>query len=130
MSKATVLTLFRPTRTQNSIGEWISVTEPVDVFAEVQSVSSSEFFAASQMGLAPEYRFTMFHGDYNGETILEHEGQRLSVYRTYHNGPDTIELYCQREAGTATVTTTEPETAAVAPSTPAETEEEHEDQGG
>ena len=116
MSKSTVITIQRPTRTQNSIGEWISAVLPVQVFAEVQSVSSSEFFAASQVGLAPEYRFTMFDGDYNGEDVLEYEGQKLSVYRTYHNGPDSIELYCQRDAGTSTVT----------PPAPAETVQENE----
>ena len=115
MSKSTVITLQRPTREQNSIGEWVSTVLPVQVFAEVQSVSSSEFFAASQVGLAPEYRFTMFDGDYNGEAVIEYEGQKLSVYRTYHNGPDSIELYCQREAGTATAT----------PPAPIATEEEN-----
>ena len=71
----------------------------MEVFAQVQSVSSSEFFNASQIGLAPDVRFVMFAGDYQGEEVVEHEGKNYSVYRVYHNG-DFVELYCQREAGT------------------------------
>ncbi len=74
----------------------------------MQSVSSSEFFAASQIGLSPEMRFTMFAGDYNGETVIDHNGVNYSVYRTYQSAPDVIELYCQREAGTATITEDDP----------------------
>lgn len=109
MSKSTVIFLHRPTREQNSIGEWIATTEKVEVFAQVQSVSSSEFFNASQIGLSPEMRFTMFSGDYQGETVIEHEGANYSVYRVYHNAPDTVELYCQREAGTAVAETVQDE---------------------
>lgn len=99
----TVLLLHHPTTTQNSIGEWVQDVENVQVFAKVQEVSSSEFFNASQIGLAAEKRFLVFSGDYHGEEVLEHEGNNYSVYRTYHNG-DFVELYCQREAGTAAVT--------------------------
>ena len=99
----TVLLLHHPTMTQNSIGEWIQDVEMVQVFAKVQEVSSSEFFNASQIGLAAEKRFLVFSGDYHGEEVLEHEGNNYSVYRTYHSG-DFVELYCQREAGTAAVT--------------------------
>ena len=98
--RSTIIYLHRPTRTKNRIGEWISSIERVEVFAEIQSVSSSEFFNASQIGLAPELRFTMFSGDYQGESVIEHDGQNYSVYRVYHNG-DSVELYCQRDAGTS-----------------------------
>ena len=97
--KDTVIKLHRPTRQKNAIGEWVETIEKVEVFARVQSVSSSEFFNASQIGLAPDVRFLVFHGDYQNEEVLEHEGKNYSVYRVYHNGDD-VELYCQREAGT------------------------------
>lgn len=102
MSKSTVIKLVHPTREQNSIGEWTASEQLVEVFAELQSVSSSEWFNASQIGLAPDYRLTMFKGDYQGEEVIEYDGERYSVYRVYHNG-DFVELYCQREAGTSAV---------------------------
>lgn len=103
MLNDTTLLLHRPTRAQNVIGEWIPSVEKVEVFAKVNEVSSSEFFAASQIGLAPEKRFLVFTGDYEGETVVEHNGVVYSVYRTYQTTPDLIEIYCQREAGTAAV---------------------------
>ena len=107
--RSTVIYLYRPTRSKNDIGEWVSSIERIEVFAQIQSVSSSEWFNASQIGLAPEIRFIVFSGDYQGETVIEHEGQTYAVYRVYHNG-DFVELYCQREAGnTMTETTTSTE---------------------
>lgn len=108
MAKDTTLYLHRPTKTQNSIGEWISSVDRIEVFAQVQEISSTEFFAASQIGLAAEKRFLVFSGDYQGEAVLDHDGTNYSVYRTYHSG-DYVELYCQIEAGTATQATTDTE---------------------
>ena len=65
----------------------------------VSSVIRAEFFDAGRNGLNPEYVFTMFFGDYNGERIVEYNGKRYAVYRTYHARTDIIELYVQREGG-------------------------------
>lgn len=104
MIRDTTIYLHRPTKTQNAIGEWISSVDRVEIFAKVNEVSSSEFFAASQIGLSPEKRFLVFAGDYEGETVVEYNGAIYSVYRTYQTTPDVIEIYCQRESGTAEVT--------------------------
>lgn len=101
MGKDTTVFLHRHTMTQNAIGEWIPAIVRVEVFAQIQEVSSSEFFAASQIGLAAEKRFLVFAGDYQGETVLDYDGNNYSVYRTYTSG-DYIELYCQFDAGIAT----------------------------
>lgn len=69
------------------------------VFCNVSSVSASEFFQAGQMGLKPEYRFTMFFYDYQNEEVLEYNGVRYTVYRTYHAANDLIELYANKVAG-------------------------------
>jgi hypothetical protein len=71
-----------------------------DVCANVQSVTASEFFEGGRNGLKPEYRFTMFRYDYLGEPIVEYNGKRYSVYRTYIARNDTIELYCEQKGGT------------------------------
>ena len=36
---------------------------------------------------------------YEGEEIVEFEGTRYGVYRTYRGRDDTIELYLERKAG-------------------------------
>lgn len=70
------------------------------VFCNVNSVSRNEFFEAGRNGLNPEFVFTMFFGDYEGEHTLIYNGLAYAVYRTYHGRNDTIELYVQRKGGT------------------------------
>ena len=85
------------------------------VFAKVNSVTRSEFFSGGRDGLNPQYVFTVFAADYEGEKIVEYNGQRYAVYRTYKGnkngyvGPNTsarqelmadyIELYVEKKAG-------------------------------
>ena len=90
--------------------EVITETEN-EIFAEVESISQSEFYAAKQADLKPEYRFKVFFGDYNGEKLLKYEGDRYGIYRTFRDG-DRMELYAEfkagREASAEPVTPTEP----------------------
>ncbi len=97
-----ILTLIAPAgREQDAKGVW-HITAPIrrEVFARVESVSRAEFFAAGQNGMRPDMRFTIFAGEYLGETICEYEGVRYAVYRTYYvPGTDDLEIYVHREAG-------------------------------
>lgn len=68
------------------------------VYCEVGSITQSEFFAAENTELNPEYKFTVFFRDYNGENVVEYNGKRYSVYRTYR-ASDYMELYCERKIG-------------------------------
>lgn len=101
MDRSTPIYLVSEAKTQNAIGEWVSTETLRKVYANVRSVSAREFFEASQIGLSPDIEFTMFAPDYNGETIIEYMGYRYSVYRIYRASTDKMELYAQREAGTA-----------------------------
>ena len=69
-----------------------------EVFAEVSSITQTEYFAAQNADLKPEFRFTVFFGDYSGEKLVEYEGDRFGIYRTYRTG-DYMELYAERQAG-------------------------------
>ena len=71
---------------------------PRTVFAEVESISQSEFFAAANAELNPEYKIVVFFGDYAGEELLEYNGARYWIYRTYRAG-DYMELYAERKTG-------------------------------
>ena len=41
----------------------------------------------------------MFFGDYAGETTVVYNGKAYGVYRTYHAGTDTLELYVEGKGG-------------------------------
>lgn len=71
-----------------------------EVFAHVDSVNASEFFEGGRNGLNPEFRFSMFSHDYNGERIVKYNNLFYSVYRTYISKTDVIELYVERKGGT------------------------------
>lgn len=98
------LTLISPAvRQQDAEGVWRNQAETRrEIFARVESISQSEFHAAGQAGFRPEYRFTVFAAEYQGEAECEYEGRRYAIYRNYHvPGTDDLELYVQRKAGVA-----------------------------
>lgn len=101
MDRSTPIYLIAETQAKNAYGEWVSTETRRKVYANAKSVSSSEFFNAGQIGLSPEFRFTMFGPDYKGEKIVEYNGVRYAIYRAYQATTDTLELYVQREVGVA-----------------------------
>lgn len=70
-------------------------------YANVDSVTGAEWFNGGRSGLNPQYRFTVFFADYNGEKIVEYKGTQYAIYRTYQATTDTIELYTEYRKGTA-----------------------------
>ena len=100
MDRSDVINLISMTRTQDEYGRWIATPTAKEVYCQVESVTRAEFFDAGRNGLNPEYRFTMFFGDYSGESIVEYQGKTYAVYRTYLRRTDIIELYVERKGGT------------------------------
>lgn len=100
MDRSTPIMLLSTTKEQNAYGVWVESPTSRMVFCQVDSVTRAEFFDGGRNGLNPEYRMTMFFGDYNGEKLLSYNGQTYSVYRTYQGKNDTIELYVERKGGT------------------------------
>lgn len=100
MDRSDVINLISITRTQDEFGVWRPTEKKTDVYCQVSSVTQSEFFEGGRNGLNPEFRFTVFFADYNDEPIVEYNGKRYSVYRTYQGRTDTLELYVERKGGT------------------------------
>ena len=100
MDRSNVISLVSTSQTQDAFGVWRQTETKRDVFCQVDSVTRAEFFEAGRSGLNPEYRFTLFGGDYNGESLVIFNGKPYSVYRTYHARTDEIELYVERKGGT------------------------------
>lgn len=97
-----VLTLISPGESvQNEYGIWQDAEDVRrKVLAKAASVGRREFFAGGEAGLRPEYQFTVFAAEYQGEEICEYLGQAYTIYRTYHvPGSDYLELYAQRRVG-------------------------------
>jgi len=101
-----VLKLITVTQTQDAYGVWHDTEQSREIYCEVQSVTRSEFFEAGRSGLNPDMQFTVFFADYSGEEIVEYNGERYSVYRTYLTKDDNLELYVERAGGTNAPQTT------------------------
>ena len=79
MDRSEVITLISTSKTQNAYGVWVETLAERDVLCQVDSVTRAEFFEGGRNGLNPEFRFTMFFGDYNDERELKYKGKRYSV---------------------------------------------------
>ena len=82
MDRSQVITLISQEKIQDENGVWRTIENARSVFCSVNSVTRNEFFEGGRNGLNPEYQITMFRYDYNGESIIKHEGQSYGKYRT------------------------------------------------
>lgn len=100
MDRSDVINLISIVRVQDDYGQWVDTPTSKQVYCQVESVGQREFFEAGRNGLNPQFKFTMFGGDYNNETLVEYQGNQYAVYRTYLTKSDKIELYVERKGGT------------------------------
>ena len=71
------------------------------VFAEIGSVSQTEFFSAGRLGFQPSLKATIYDFEYGQEPIVKFNGKLYSIYRIYYvNGTDKLELYLEERGGT------------------------------
>lgn len=67
-----------------------------DVFCGLRSIGQAEFYEASARDFYPEMKFVLRdYLDYDNEQLVEYQGQRYSVLRTYRAGQE-LELTVQR----------------------------------
>lgn len=98
MKKYDVMTLITETVTRDDLGiEKVTETRR-DVLCEVSSITASEMAAYGQKGLKPEKQLKTFRGNYEGEELVEYQGVKYRVYRTYEDGMK-VELYLTLRKG-------------------------------
>lgn len=96
-----VVTLIKQTRGADDCGDPIFSESAREVFCSVRSVGQKEFYQAHAVGLQPEIKFVLAdYLDYEDETLVEHNGQRYRVLRTYRTGQE-LEIVCYREVNPA-----------------------------
>jgi hypothetical protein len=67
-----------------------------EVFCRLQSIGQSEFYEASAQDFYPEVKFVLAdYLDYDDERLIDHNGRRFRVLRTYRTGQE-LELVVQR----------------------------------
>lgn len=71
-----------------------------EVFCDVRSITQTEWFEAGRNGIEhPSFIFIINRNEYSGEQIVEYEGQRYGVFRTYAAKNEDLELHCEAKGG-------------------------------
>lgn len=80
------------------VGTWTIKSR--EVFCDVRSITQTEWFNAGRNGIEhPAFLFVMNRNEYEDEQIVEYNGKRYGVYRTYAGRNETLELYCEAKGG-------------------------------
>lgn len=96
-----ILTLIQQTHGVDEYGDPAIAETRRDVFCRVGSIGQKEFYQAHAVGLQPELKFIIAdYLDYGNEQLVEHNGQRYRVLRTYRTGLE-LELTVYREVNPA-----------------------------
>lgn len=101
MDKSDVIALIQVEDIQDEYGVVHKKETANTVFCSANSVSANEFFSGGMNGLNPQFQFIMNRYDYSGEQIVEYNGTRYSVYRTFIGKNDNIEVYAELRKGTS-----------------------------
>lgn len=89
----------RKTSGKDSRGNPLYTTQKRGVLAKIESTPQSEFFNAGQSGIQSEFIFKVNPIEYQGERLVEYEGEELKIYRKYRSEVDVLELYAGKEIG-------------------------------
>lgn len=101
MDRSSVAYLVSKDWIQDEYGVQHELTTEREIYVQVDSVTSSEFYEGGRNGLNPELRFTAFRFDYLDEDEIRYNDKYYRIYRTYFGRNDTIELYAERRKGNA-----------------------------
>lgn len=92
-----ILILIRQDHGVDEYGDPVLTETIREVFAAQRSIGQKEFYQAQAVGLQPELKFVLAdYLEYENEPMVEHNGQRYRVLRTYRTGQE-LELTVYRE---------------------------------
>lgn len=100
MDRSSVVYLVSSNPTQDELGVFHDNPTERKVYCDVRSISQREWYEGGRNGLNPEFQVVMFKYDYQGEDVLKYNDEYYTIYRTYVDRNENIELYCERRKGT------------------------------
>ena len=93
-----VIKLISVTFTTDDIGNQIAEEDEREIFANMFTISATEYYNAALTGLRPSLMFEIYSFEYGGETRLEYEGKIYNIIRATTMGEKT-RLVCEEVAG-------------------------------
>lgn len=103
MTKVRAVKLIKQAEALDELNQPTQIETTREIVAELRSISRAEYFQGRQGGLVPDLSFLLSVFDYDGEKLIEYDGKRYAVYRTYETDDNNIELYAQVEGGVTNV---------------------------
>lgn len=86
---------YRKTEQRDEYGDCRTEEIRKQRYAELKSISQSEFYQAQTVGKKPELKFELEdYNDYSGEPEIIYEGYRYKVLRSYRTKTNSIEITC------------------------------------
>ena len=100
MDRSDVIKLIKEVPYQSPSYIWTSTKASSEVFCDVRSITQTEWFEAGRNGIEhPAFIFIINRNEYDGEKIVEYNGQQYGVYRTYMAKNEDLELHCEAKGG-------------------------------
>jgi len=94
------LTLLAPNgHTRDGSGNQVVSYESSTISATKKPIAMSEFYAAAQSGIRPELKLIVHPFEFDGQELVEYDGTRYSLIRTYQTSYDEMEIYLERKVG-------------------------------
>ena len=91
-----VLTLIQQSLGVDEYGDPVATETSREVFGRLGSIGQAEFYQAHAVGLKPELKFILADClDFENETLVEYQGQRYRILRTFRTGQE-LELTVER----------------------------------
>jgi SPP1 family predicted phage head-tail adaptor len=85
--------------TKDELGQAIKSEKPFMVFCSRLSVTRAEVTSAGQLGNKPDFMLVVDNDAYDNETMLEYQGKKYSIYKTFVRWDGYTELYCELKTG-------------------------------
>lgn len=92
-----VIELGKPKIIEDDYGNQSKAYDFKEVFADVKSVSQSEFYTASQSGFKPSFKMILpDYYEYDEEDTVKYNGVLYHIIRTFRNGLE-LELTVEKK---------------------------------
>ena len=100
MDRSNVIYLIAKNSVQQADYSWKDEESKTEVFCDVRSITQTEWFEAGRNGIEhPSFIFIINRNEYNGEQIVEYEGQLYGVFRTFAGKNESLELHVEAKGG-------------------------------
>lgn len=91
--------LLSITTTKDDLNQMIPVEKPYMIFCSKLSITRAEFNTAGMLGFKPNVMFIVDSDSYDQEKLLEYNGKKYSIYKTFQRADGFTELFCEVKAG-------------------------------